>query len=838
MAEPLRVPPYRICRPGTEAMTQPAPSFLLHAILVEDSEDDSLLLVEQLDRSGFKVRWERVENAAELETALDRGHWDIVFSDYTMPHFRGDQALAITRRHDPDLPFIFVSGTIGEEAAVACMKAGAQDYVMKHDLNRLGPAVRRELEDARVRRERHLAEQELRKLSLAVEQTAESVFITDLRGRIEYANPAFESLYGYSAGEALGQTPSLVKSDRYSSEYFQHMWGVLLSGETFRDTLVNRRKDGSLFYEEKTITPLAENGHGITHFVSTGHDVTERVRGEEARSRLVSILEATTDFVATTDSEARLLYLNQAGRRLLGLGPQHDIGGMPLTDCLSEWGAQQLLRVALPAAARDGVWEGESALRGEPDRDISVSQVVLAHRDGSGELAFYSTVARDISERKQYEEELRHQATHDMLTGLPNRTLLDDRLKAEINRAIRQEQHFALIFLDLDNFKRINDSLGHPAGDKLLREVSARLQACLRPNDTVARYGGDEFVVVGGDLGSVETVLVGGNKLRNAFETPMRLGDREIYTSFSAGIALYPGDGLDAEMLLKNADTAMYRAKDDGQGQFRFYASDMNARSQELLDMESGLRRALERGEFQIYYQPQLDLRSGRVIGSEALLRWARPGSDKLIGPVEFVPLLEETGLILPVGEWVLRNACAQWSAYRSARGDAQRIAVNVSARQFSDRGLVDMVARVLKEENMRPDALEIEITESTVMQDPHLAGSTLVALAALGVRLAVDDFGTGYSSLAYLKRFPLDTLKIDATFIRNLPLDGNDCSITEASISLGHKLGLEVLAEGVENSEQYEFLRAHDCDLIQGYYVSPPMPAESALPFVARGDG
>ncbi len=813
-----------------------APVQLL-ALLVEDSEDDSLLVLDQLNRSGFQVRWERVDNAEDLETALRDAHWDIVFSDYTMPRFRGDLALELIRRYDPDLPFIFVSGTIGEAAAVAAMKAGAQDYVMKHDLSRLAPAVRRELEDARMRREQRRSEHELRKLSLAVEQTADSVFITDLQGHIEYVNPAFEHLSGYSTREALGQTPALFKSDRNDAAYFQRMWGTLLSGETFHDILVNRRKDGVLFYEEKTITPLTEAGGQITHFVSTGHDVSERVRGEEARTRLVSILEATPDFVATTDAEARLLYLNQAGRRLLGLGAQHDISGMRLADCHSEWGAQQLTRVALPIAARDGLWEGESALRGAPDKDLSVSQVLLAHRNEAGNIEFYSTIARDISERKQYEEELRHQATHDKLTGLPNRTLLDDRLGAEIHRAIRQGRQFALVFLDLDNFKRVNDSLGHPAGDALLKEVSNRLQSAMRPNDTVARYGGDEFVVVGGDLGSVEHVLVVVNKLRSAFENPIRIVDREIFVTFSAGIALYPADGLDAESLLKNADTAMFRAKDDGQGQFRFYARDMNARSQELLDMETGLRRALERGEFQIYYQPQLDLRSGRIIGSEALLRWQRPGSDRLTPPTEFVWMLEETGLILPVGEWVLRNACAQWRAYRASGAAPQRIAVNVSARQFSDRGLVDMVARVLKEENMRAGALEIEITESTVMQDPDLAGNTLAALAALGVRLAVDDFGTGYSSLAYLKHFPLDTLKIDASFIRNLPEDADDASITEASISLGHKLGLEVLAEGVENSAQYEFLRTHECDLIQGFYLSQPMPAELAIPFVTESE-
>jgi diguanylate cyclase (GGDEF)-like protein/PAS domain S-box-containing protein len=675
----------------------------------------------------------------------------------------------------------------------------------------------------------------LRKLSQALEQTAESVFITDLNGRIEYANPAFTRLSGYSAREVLGQTPSLIKSGQNDPAYFQRMWGILLSGETFRDTVVNRRKDGVLFFEEKTISPLTENGGLITHFVSTGHDVSERVRGEETRNRLVSILEATPDFVATTDAEARLLYLNQAGRHMLGLGPQHDISGMRLVDCMSEWGAQQLLRVALPTAARDGVWEGESMLRSESEHGLSVSQVLLAHRDANDDIAFYSTIARDISERMQYEEELRHQATHDMLTGLPNRTLLDDRLEAEIKGAIRQHRKFALVFLDLDNFKRVNDSLGHPAGDTLLREVSMRLRRCMRPNDTVARYGGDEFVVVGGNLASVEHVLVVINKLREAFLAPVHVAEREIFITFSAGIALYPSDGENSETLLKNADTAMFRAKDAGQGQFRFYAGDMNARGRELLDMDTALRRALERVEFQIYYQPQKDLRSDRIIGAEALIRWQRPNRDQMVMPIEFVPLLEETGLILPVGEWVLRTACAQWRDYRASGGAPQRIAVNVSARQFSDRGLVDMVARVLEEENMRADALEIEITESTVMQDIDLAGYTLAALAKLGVRLAVDDFGTGYSSLAYLKRFPINTLKIDASFIRNLPQDSDDASITEASISLGHKLGLEVLAEGVENLAQYDYLRAHECDLIQGYYLSRPLPAERAISFMSQ---
>ena len=804
----------------------------LNCLIAEDSEDDALLLLDHLESAGFRTRWQRVASEAAMGAALAEGPWDIVFSDYTMPGFRGDRALEIIRAHDADLPFIFVSGTLGEEAAVAAMRAGAQDYVMKHNLTRLAPIVRRELEDALERRERHRAEAELRKLSLAVEHTADSIFITDPGGHIEYVNPAFERLSGFKAHEAVGRPASLVKYDRNPPEYFQRMWAVLLSGEVFRDTVVNRRKDGSLFYEEKTISPLAGPDGRLSHFISTGRDVTDRVRAEEARARLTTILESTTDFVATADAEGRLLYLNRAGRRMLGLGEEAQIDGMRLEDCFSGWGAQHLQRDALPAAARDGVWEGETSLRGDPDADIPVSQVILAHRDETGELAYYSTIARDITERKRHEAELRHQATHDTLTGLPNRTLLADRLDAELARARRQNGRFALIFLDLDNFKRVNDGLGHGAGDTMLRETARRLRGCLRPNDTIARYGGDEFVLLIGDLGHLEGVLAVIAKLRAAFEAPIPVNGQDLYAAFSIGIALYPDDGHDAGTLLRNADTAMYRAKTRGRNQHQFYAPDMNAHSQELLSLETGLRQALKRGEFEIHYQPQFALADHRVVGCEALLRWRRPGSERLAQPAEFVPLLEESGLILPVGEWVLRNACAQWRAFAEAGLATPRIAVNLAARQFCNPALVDMVAKVLEEERIRPGGLELEITESTVMHDPLVAGEILAALAALGVRLAVDDFGTGYSSLSYLKRFPLDLLKIDAAFIRDLPADSNDAAITRASISLGHSLGLEVLAEGVENASQVDFLREAGCDFAQGFFLGRPAEAGRMVPF------
>ena len=798
----------------------------LRALIVEDSLDDSMLLVDHLERAGFRVDWQRVETESAFIGALDQA-WDIVFSDYSMPRFSGGRALEILRHQDPDLPFVFISGTIGEDSAVAALKAGAQDYVMKGKLARLVPTVRRELDETRLRRERHETEQNLRKLSLVVEQAADSVFITDRQGCIQYVNPAFERFTGYAAAEALGRTPAMLKSGRHDAAFYRRMWDTILAARTFQETLVNRRKDGSLFYEEKIIAPLTDGEGRITHFVSTGRDITERVRDEEARARLLDILEATTDFVATMDANGQLCYLNRAGRAMLGIADDDDLTGRAVP---KEWGAECLQGEAL--TRRDGVWQGEATMQRVDGLDVPVSQVVLTHKDANGKEAFVSTIARDITEHKRFEQELRHQATHDALTGLPNRVLLDDHLATEVSRAQRRRGLAAVLFLDLDNFKRVNDSLGHVAGDALLRDVAQRLRACLRPSDTVARYGGDEFTIVVGDLSSVENISAIVHKLRTAFELPIAVAGQDVFVSFSIGISLYPNDGGNPETLLKNADTAMYRAKRRGSNQYQFYAPDMNARGQELLSLETDLRHALEREEFLLYYQPQLELRSGRIVGFEALLRWQHPVRG-LVSPGDFVPLLEETGLIVPVGEWVLRQACAQCRAFQVVNGAPLRVSVNVSARQFGDRSLLDRVRQTLRAEAMLPGLLELEITESTVMQDVQTAGEILDALDALGVRLAVDDFGTGYSSLAYLKHFPLDVLKIDRAFVQDLPGDLNMAAITEASIFLGRRLGLEVVAEGVETAEQRAFLRMHDCDIIQGYHLSRPLPAESVPLFL-----
>lgn len=809
---------------------QPRP---LRALLVEDMESDALLLVDHLESCGFSLDWHRVDTEQDMIAALKLS-WDIVFSDFSMPSFSGEQALKVLRNNDPYTPLIYISGTIGEDVAVEAMKSGAQDYVMKGQLARLSLAVERELREAQQLRERRKADETLRKLSKVVKQAADSVFITGPDGHFEYVNPAFEKLTGYRNEELDSCTPAILRSGEHDDACYQQLWHTIKRGEIYMGVLINRRKNGELFHEEKVISPLKDEHGVITHFVSTGRDITERVQAEQERTRYSSILEATPDLVAILRPDGCLLHLNGAGRRLLGLAADENISGRCLEKLFPQPMAQQLITEMIPTAREEGIWSGETVLKVREDKEMPVSQVLIAHRNARGEIEYLSTIARDISERKHFEAELQHKATHDSLTNLPNRFFLADCFTLMREHARRQHKYIALMFLDLDNFKRVNDSLGHDAGDSLLQQVAQRLKNNLRPNDTIARVGGDEFCVVIGDLAHPETSLVVLRKLRAAFEPAVLVGSHEVYVTFSTGIAMYPNDGDRVEELLRNADTAMYQAKEGGCAQYRFYAPDMNARGHELLQLEADLQRALEQHEFRLYYQPQVAIHTGRIVGVEALIRWQHPKRG-LVSPADFIPLLENSGLIIPVGEWVLRHACQQHCSWREAGFGDVRISVNMSAVQFRDENLLDKVCQVIKEEGMPAEMLELEITENVVMLEPQKASEILQALNAMGVRTAIDDFGTGYSSLAYLKRFPLDVLKIDQTFVSELGEDSDDSAIVEASISLAQNLDLEIVAEGVETVAQLEFLRSHNCDLVQGYYLSQPLPSEELMALLPK---
>jgi diguanylate cyclase (GGDEF)-like protein len=439
--------------------------------------------------------------------------------------------------------------------------------------------------------------------------------------------------------------------------------------------------------------------------------------------------------------------------------------------------------------------------------------------------------------RKQAEDRIRHLANYDELTGLSNRTMFNQCLSHALAQARRNGQPLAILFLDLDRFKNINDTLGHGAGDSVLREVAERLRGCLRESDTIGRLGGDEFVVLLEAMPQPTHGAVVAQKLLAAVARPFTIDGQDFHLTASIGISTYPADSEDLQSLLKNADIAMYRAKEQGKNNYQFYSAQMNVHTLERLALETGLRGALERSEFVLHYQPKIDLASRRIVGMEALLRWQHPIKG-LMAPAQFIPVAEETGLIVPIGAWVLRAACAQSKAWREQGLSPLRIAVNLSPRQFAHEHLLQDVERILGESGMESVALELEITESMVMHNPERAATLLGQLKNAGVSVAIDDFGTGYSSLSYLKRFPIDTLKIDRSFIKDLPLDVEDGAITRAIIVMAHSLGLKVVAEGVETEGQAEFLRALSCDQAQGYYFSKPVPEHEFARLVLEDAG
>lgn len=584
--------------------------------------------------------------------------------------------------------------------------------------------------------------------------------------------------------------------------------------------------DGSVMTLDVIGVPLFHPDGRRKGLVTVGRDVTERMRLEKQLRQLAAIVEATPDCVGIASAEGRLLYVNQACRRLFGIGDDEDVRGQHIQAFHPEWAYRVVRESGMPAAIEKGMWHAETEVVARDGRIIPVSQVITAHRTPDGKIAFLAAILRDLSERKQFERQLAHMAHHDALTGLPNRLLFKDRLDLALAQAHRSKERLAVMFVDLDRFKTINDTLGHATGDQLLKMAAERLQCCVREGDTVARFGGDEFAVILPNLAQSQDAAVVAHKICDVLQQHFKLEKHEVVATASIGIALFPDDDATADGLVKNADTAMYRAKKQGRNTYEFYTPDMNARAFEQLAMENSLRRALERGEMMLHYQPRVSLKSGRITGAEALLRWRNPELG-MVSPGQFIPIAEESGIIVPIGEWVLRTACAQNKAWQDAGYPPINIAVNLSVRQFRDSRLIEAVSGALQESGLDARHLELELTESVLMENAQAPVVILRHFKQMGIRIAIDDFGTGFSSLSYLKHFPLDQLKVDQSFVRDISSDPNDAAIVTAIIAMARSLKLEVVAEGVETPEQLAFLRSNRCDEMQGYYFSRPVPPE-----------
>ncbi len=612
-------------------------------------------------------------------------------------------------------------------------------------------------------------------------------------------------------------TPAILeKSIHYSLKYQRYQDGLRAS----KDELIKQLLD-----VQEAMERLHTQGEDYAELVERLAEARDRAESSESRYR--TLAERSTVGIWQLSIDGTTQYMNPAMRRLLELDDDEAVNGVDHVSMLTEAG-QRAFRNARDQWLERVSATCEVALIGNRTKDARhgvISGGVLPTIGGRVEALLAMVV--DITERKQAEDRIRHLAGHDTLTGLPNRALFHDRLEQALSTAQRDGKFVAVLFLDLDHFKDINDTLGHPAGDQLLIQVAARLRECARRSDTVARFGGDEFAIIAAstDKGRGATILAG--RVIEALSRTFVISGQEVRTSTSVGITMSPTDGTDADKLLRCADLALYRAKENERGTYQFYDRQMDLEIRARKELERDLAQALERQQLSLRYQPQIDLTTGRPSGAEALLRWHHPQRGE-VPPSVFIPVAESTGVIVPIGEWVLRNACAEAKRWQEHGLPPIPVAVNLSPVQVRKRTLVETVSRVLDETSLAPSQLDLEVTEGTVMDDTPLMTKRLGQLCDLGVSLTIDDFGTGYSSLAYLKRFPVDKLKIDQSFVRDITTDQSDAAIARTVILLGHSLDMRVVAEGVETAEQLSMLRSCNCDQVQGYYFSRPLTAEA----------
>jgi diguanylate cyclase (GGDEF)-like protein/PAS domain S-box-containing protein len=652
----------------------------------------------------------------------------------------------------------------------------------------------------------------------------------DLGGYITGWNKGAEQQFGYTAGEAIGKNILFLYADENDDE------GELLH-EAFlehgsREMVVRRRKkSGEVFWASLSLS-LSHDAQGRpTALLGYLVDITERLKAEEELRLQAAIFEYSDEGIIVTDTSRRILSVNRAFTKITGYEAREVIGQTPsiLKSGLHDPAFYEEMDTSI---AGNGLWIGELWNRRKNGENFPAWMSISGVHNREGAVTHYFALFSDLTERKNAEQQIYRLAYYDPLTGLPNRARLHTLLRQALVESQRAKSRGAILFVDLNRFKQINDSLGHRQGDALLKEVARRLAGCLRGEDIVARIGSDEFVVSLMGIARHEDASLVAQKLLDSLSRPITAGTHELQISASIGISVYPDDGDDAETLIKNADLAMDRAKQgEAHESYLFFSHDMNKRALERLSMENNLRRAMERNELLLYYQPQLNAQTGRMIGAEVLLRWNH-AENGMISPATFIPLAEETGLIVPIGQWVLETVCARNREWQLAGLPVVKLAVNISAKQFRP-DLPRTVAEILAHHALDARFLELEITESMIMQNAEGVIVMMDEFQLLGISLSLDDFGTGYSSLSYLKRFSIDKLKIDQSFVRGVTHDADDAAITRAIISLAKNLGLRVIAEGVETAEQLAFVQSAGCEEIQGYYYSRPLPEQEFIEFL-----
>ena len=654
----------------------------------------------------------------------------------------------------------------------------------------------------------------------------EAVFVVEPGSRtIVTCNAAVEEIFGYRPEELVGQGTEILHVDREHYERFARDYdAVLANAGTVQLEYQMRRRDGRVFDSENTVTMIhPDEGLAHTKVVSVVRDITARKQAAEQQRLTAMVFDNANEAIVIGDRERCIVYTNPAFQRMTGYATEEVQGRQAMFLDAGNYD-EKFYRTMWETVDSQGHWQGEIFNRRRNGQTYPAWLSLGVVKDHDGKVVNYIGIATDLSEQRRLDERVRYLSIHDSLTGLLNREALAEHLGQAIAHSGRVRRSVAVLAINIDRFKMINDSLGHAMGDKLLKQVAERLQAVIRNGDSVARLAADQFVLVLAELAAPEDVSLVLEKISAGVARPQMIDGQELHVSFSMGVALYPRDGQDSAELVRNADVAMNRARVEGGGRYRFFTRQMHDQAMQRLTMETELRRALERGELAVWYQPQITVTGEKIVGAEALLRWKSPRYGQ-VSPAQFIPIAEASGLILPIGRWVLEQVAAQVRRWQQAGLLNGSVAVNLSARQFREAHLVESIRRVLDKEGLAAPSLELELTESVIMDNVAQAARILQELKEMGLRLSLDDFGTGYSSLSYLKRFPFDTLKIDRAFVRDITTDADDAAIADSIIALAHTMGMSVVAEGVETAEQLAHLRRRGCDLAQGYYCSPAIP-------------